>query len=147
MAISVRQQAVLMRRTEDFYQKSKRQARAAGQHIDYRLEDLRAYVLNNLGDRTCLYCRGAITADDFAVVPRLPPERGGSFLFHNQIIACGGCGLAKGLLDYVEFKELCMLLRTWAAPVRDHFLARLRAGTPYVPPPAVPLLLAVTGDE
>src|SRR5207244_997113 len=128
MVLSVQQHAVFVQRTHDAYQLHKRRARAAGQFVDFGLDDLRAYVLNNLGDRRCQYCRGPIPAGGFALSPKVPPERGGSFAFHTLVVTCAACDRAKGVLDYVEFKELMHLLRTWAPAVRARFLARLRTG-------------------
>jgi 5-methylcytosine-specific restriction endonuclease McrA len=124
--LDVRQHAVFVNRTQAVYHAHKQRARAAGLFLDYRLEDLRAFVLNNLGDRTCHYCRGPVTVDAFALNSRIPPERGGSYAFHNLSVTCADCDAAKGFLDYVEFKELMELLRTWAPGVRGRFLARLR---------------------
>src|SRR5437762_13135531 len=124
MALGAQQHAVFVQRTEAGYRQHKRQARAAGQFVDFELEDLRAYVLNNLGDRRCQYCRGPVLAANFTLSPKIPPERGGSFAFHNLVVACADCERAKGVLDYVEFKELMQLLRTWSSAVRAHFLTR-----------------------
>jgi 5-methylcytosine-specific restriction endonuclease McrA len=128
MRLDVQQHAVFVQRTQDAYLAHKQRARAAGQFIDYRLEDLRAYVLNNLGDHACHYCVGPVGVQTFALDPRIPPERGGSYAFHNLAVTCADCHAAKGFLDYVEYKELMSLLRTWAPGVRARFLARLRGG-------------------
>lgn len=124
-------------RTETWFHDERRGARAAGQSIDYRLEDIRHLVRNNVGERHCGYCRGPIRASDFAIVYRVPPERGGGFGFHNLEVMCAACGQAKGSLDRIEFKELFELLRTWSPFVRRYFLARLRSG---VGPPHVRFL-------
>src|SRR5205823_15002594 len=105
MVLNVQQHAVFVQRSYDAYQLHKRKARAAGQFVDFGLEDLRAYVLNNLGDRRCPYCRGPILVNNFALSPKIPPERGGSFAFHNLVVTCADCEKAKGVLDYIEFKE------------------------------------------
>src|SRR5579884_3463788 len=107
--MDVYQHSAFVNRTQSFYQDQRRRARSAGQELDYRLDDLRTFVRNNLGDRHCRYCRGAITPDRFAVMQRIPVERGGSFYFHNLIVVCTSCGAAKGSLDYVEFQELSEL--------------------------------------
>jgi 5-methylcytosine-specific restriction endonuclease McrA len=150
LLLTVAQHAVFVQRTSESYATQKRRAREAGQLIDYKLEDLRAYVLNNLGDRHCHYCRGAVTVESFALDHRIPIERGGSYTFHNLTVVCDSCETAKGSLDYIEFKELMELLRSWSPFVRRNFLARLQAGAPLVPAlelprPAQPILPG--GDE
>lgn len=130
MMLSTAQHAVFIERTHDEYHRQKRRAREAGDFIDYRLEDLRAYVLNNIGDHRCWYCRGPIHADTFALDQKNPPLRGGSFAFHNLAIVCKGCYQAKGHLDYIEFKELIGLLGSWSPFVRRNLLARLQAAGP-----------------
>lgn len=130
MMLSIPQHAVFMQRTYDSYHEQKSRAREAGKFIDYRIDDLRGYVLNNLGDQRCHYCRGPVRADTFALDHKIPPVRGGSFLFHNLAIVCKDCNEAKGHLDYVEFKELMSLLRSWSPFVRKNVLARLQAAGP-----------------
>jgi hypothetical protein len=120
--------ASFLNRTHDFFQRQKRRAKAAGQALDYRIEDLRFYVQNNIGARRCNFCCGAVTPEGFAVVQRNPIERGGSFGFHNLVVVCATCGAAKGSLDHFEFRELTGMLRSWSPFVRDYFLARLCAG-------------------
>ena len=46
-------------------------------------------MLNNIGHRRCHYCRGRVSVDNFALSPKIPPERGGSFAFHNLVVTCG----------------------------------------------------------
>jgi 5-methylcytosine-specific restriction endonuclease McrA len=127
MGITLRDHTAFLQRTQDLYQQQYRRARAAGEFLDYALEDLRVYVAHNLGDRGCQYCLGPITTANFAFNPKNPPERGGSSAFHNHIVTCSGCQTAKGILDFIEYKELMHLLRTWSPEVRANFLARLRA--------------------
>lgn len=114
--------------TQRTFTEQRHRARAAGDAIDYGLEDLRALVRNNFGERHCYFCRGPIAADNFAIVPRIPPERGGGFGFHNLEVVCAPCGRAKGALDRIEFHELHDLLRSWSPFVRRYFLARLGTG-------------------
>ena len=83
---------------------------------------------NHLGERHCYFCRGPITPNNFAVVSRIPPERGGSFAFHNLEVVCALCGRTKGSLDRIEFRELHNLLSSWSPFVCRYFLARLRTG-------------------
>lgn len=136
--LSIPQHSVFLQRTHREFEDQKRRARAAGDFVDYRLEDLRAFVLNNIGARRCHYCRGPIRVDTFALDHKNPPLRGGSYAFHNLAIVCKDCVRAKGLLDYIEFKELISLLCSWSPFVRRNLLARLRAAGPireqlYVP--------------
>lgn len=132
MLLNHKQHAAFVERTQSTYLDHKRWAREAGQFLDYLLDDLRGFVLNNLGERHCRYCRGPVTVETFALDHRIPIERGGSFIFHNLTVVCGTCHAAKGELDYVEFKELMELLRSWSPFVRRYFLARL-AGTTHAP--------------
>jgi 5-methylcytosine-specific restriction endonuclease McrA len=120
--------AVFLRRTEEFYREFRRQARLAGEFVDFQLEDLRAFVEANLGERCCHYCRGPVRVRSFALNARNPIERGGSYCFHNLAVVCRSCDEAKGVMDYVEFKEMWSVLRTWARPVQRRVLAQLRAG-------------------
>jgi 5-methylcytosine-specific restriction endonuclease McrA len=147
MTLNTRQQGVFMRRSQEAFQAIRRRARAAGVYLDYRLDDLQAFVRNNLGDRRCQYCRGDITVDNFALDHRNPIERTGSLIFHNLAVVCEECAIAKGSLDYVEFKELMELVRTWSPPVQKHFRQQLRLGGHQVPPLRVrwPAGCATTG--
>lgn len=121
-------QACFVDLTQRTFTDQRQRARATGDSIDYGLEDLRQLVQNHLGARHCYFCRGAITADNFAIVSRNPPERGGGFGFHNLEVVCAACGQAKGCLDRIEFRELHDLLRSWSPVVRRYFLTRLRTG-------------------
>lgn len=114
--------------TQSCFNRQRHLARVAGEPIDYGVEDLRHLVRNHLGERHCYFCRGPITPDNFAIVARIPPERGGSFGFHNLEVVCAPCGQAKGALDRIEFRELHDLLRSWSPFVRRYFLTRLRTG-------------------
>ena len=120
--------ATFMYRTEQAYHSHKRRALLVGQILDYRLLDLRHYVLNNLGKHHCHYCRGPVAVESFGVDHKIPPDRGGSFAFHNLAVVCKDCQKAKGPLDHFEYRELIALLSTWAKPIRRHFIARLKAG-------------------
>jgi len=128
MRLNERQQAVFMQRTDTWYQRLKRRAQAAGQTLDYPLADLRHYVFHNLGRHHCHYCCGPVDPGTFEIDAKIPPERGGSFNFHNMAVVCKDCGLAKGWLDHFEYRELISLLRSWAPRIRRNFIARLQAG-------------------
>jgi 5-methylcytosine-specific restriction endonuclease McrA len=134
MAVTGKQQATFMHRTQQAFQAVARRARTAGQALDYRLDDLRALVFANLGERHCPYCRGLVTVENFALDHRNPIERTGSYIFHNLAVVCEGCAVAKSSLDYVEFKELMDLVRTWSVPVQKHFREQLRVGGSQVSP-------------
>ncbi|HEV2947037.1 MAG TPA: HNH endonuclease [Gemmataceae bacterium] len=128
MKLSEHHQAVFMQRTDQLYQRQWRQARAAGQTLDYPLGDLRHFVNHNLGRHHCHYCCGPVEPGTFEIDAKIPPERGGSFNFHNLAIVCKDCGQAKGWLDHFEYRELMSLLRTWSPRVRRRFIAKLQAG-------------------
>lgn len=129
MCESIRQQSVFVQRTQEAYQDQLRRARAAQENLDFGIEDIRPYVLNNLGPRACRYCLGPVTPANFALDLKNPPERGGSHIFHNLYVVCADCVAAKGLLDYIEYKELNALLRSWSPFMRRNLLARLRASS------------------
>ncbi len=120
--------AIFTQRTDQLYQKNLRRAQAAGQTLDYRLGDLRYYVSRNIGRHHCHYCCGPVEVGTFDLDYKIPPERGGSFAFHNLAVVCKECSQAKGWLDHFEYRELVSLLRTWATPIRRSFIARLQAG-------------------
>jgi 5-methylcytosine-specific restriction endonuclease McrA len=126
--LSEKNMAIFMQRTAQLFQKHWQRAQAAGQTLDYRLGDLRHFVHYNLGPHHCHYCCGPVEAATFEIDYKIPPARGGSFIFHNLAIVCKDCGQAKGWLDHFEYRELVSLLRTWAPPIRRNFIARLRAG-------------------
>jgi 5-methylcytosine-specific restriction endonuclease McrA len=128
MMLTGPQHAIFMNRTEQIYQAQRRRALSAGQVLDYGPLDLRHYVFNNLGNHHCHYCRGPVAVESFCVDNRIPPDRGGSYAFHNLAIVCKDCQRAKGPLDHFEYRELISLLSTWAPPVRRNFIARLKAG-------------------
>ena len=123
---TAREQAVFLHKTRALYLDNRRCAEKAGRVLSYGLEDLRYFVETHLGPRACPYCRGPVGAVDFALDQRLPTARGGTFALRNLEVSCPECHCAKGLLDGSEFKEILTVLASWARPVRDHFLARLR---------------------
>ena len=96
--------------------------------LDYPLGDLRHFVFHNLGRHHCHYCCGPVEPSTFDIDAKIPPERGGSFNFHNLAVVCKDCAQAKGWLDHFEYRELINLLRSWAPRIRRNFLARLQAG-------------------
>lgn len=127
MQLDIREHNVFLQRTLDGYRQQQGRALAAGDYLDYAIEDVRVFVRNNLGERHCHYCVGPVTAHSFALNPRNPPERGGSHCFHNLAVTCSACAAAKGVLDYIEYKELMGLLKTWSPFIRRNLLARLSA--------------------
>ncbi|GIW79449.1 MAG: hypothetical protein KatS3mg105_1256 [Gemmatales bacterium] len=127
------QRALFNQRSQEWFLAARREARFHGERLDYTLYDLRYFVANNLGSRCCHFCRGPVTADSFAVTSKNPPERGGSFAFHNLVVTCSLCHRAKGALDYIEFKELMAVLSTWSPRVCEYFLTRLKNGSPDKP--------------
>jgi len=128
MKLSDHYQAVFMQRTDQLYQRQWQRARVAGQTLDYPLGDLRHFVHHNLGRHHCHYCCGPVEPGTFEIDAKIPPERGGSFNFHNLVVVCKDCGQAKGWLDHFEYRELMSLLRTWSPRVRRRFMAKLQAG-------------------
>jgi hypothetical protein len=105
----------------------RRQARAAGTCVAYRLDDLRSVVEHHLAQGVCPYCRGPVTPTNFAIDHKIPIARGGKFSFRNLEICCRECAACKGVLDAQEFRELLLLVRTWPKPVQKLFRARLAA--------------------
>ena len=141
MRFSLREHTTLLHGTHEAYRRQKGLALAAGERLDYTVEDLRVYVRNNLGARACHYCLGPVTAANFALAPKNPPERGGSFAFHNLTVTCSRCAAAKAVLDHIEYRELMGLLRSWSPFIRRNLLARLefaanvRDGLEFLPNP------------
>lgn len=127
MSVCLRDHITFLDRTQHAYREQQVAALAAGERLDYGLDDLRPFVRHHLGERHCRYCVGPVTAANFALDLKNPPPRGGSFNFHNLAIVCAGCALAKGPMDYVEYKELLGLMRSWSPFIRRNLLARLRA--------------------
>jgi 5-methylcytosine-specific restriction endonuclease McrA len=74
-------------------------ARAAGHKLDYRLQELRAWVHENLG-RACSYCPTRLTVYNFTVDHRTPTYRGGFHRADNLDFVCKRRNEIKGsLLD------------------------------------------------
>jgi len=141
MKLAERHQAVFMQRTDQLYQRLWQRARASRLTLDYPLADLRHYVLRNLGRHHCHYCCGPVEPGTFEIDAKIPPERGGSFNFHNMAVVCKDCGQAKGGLDHFEYRELISLLRSWSPRIRRNVIARLQAGR------NIPLAFERVSDE
>jgi 5-methylcytosine-specific restriction endonuclease McrA len=113
------------RRTSNSYHSHKKRARAAGQALDYTLDDLRKKVE---GQTYCPYCGCGLTPENFACDHNVPTSRHGSFSLWNVVACCTPCNLSKGNLAGLEFEDLMDLVGEWTAEVRTAFLARLRRG-------------------
>jgi 5-methylcytosine-specific restriction endonuclease McrA len=129
MAITPSEWSLLLRRSGEQYESQKRRARAAGQCILYRLEDLRGLLEKSLAEAVCVYCRQPFSAASYALDHKLPVARGGRFSFRNLDVSCQDCNAIKGVLDSQELRELLIVVNGWPKPVRKNFLARLKAGT------------------
>jgi 5-methylcytosine-specific restriction endonuclease McrA len=127
--MTLQERAVFLARSADQYQSEKARARAAGKCLLYRLEDLRDLLEARLAKPVCPYCLEPFAAATYVLDHQLPVARGGKFTFRNLDVTCHDCSLLKGVLDRQEFRELCGLVRGWPKPVRNNFLARLKAGS------------------
>jgi hypothetical protein len=116
-----------MLRTKNAYFSQKRRAEAAGQRLDFDLEQYRNFARAEIG-QPCLYCFQELTIKNHSPDHATPINRGGSFSLDNIVICCDPCNRAKGILTAEEFQFLLALLRTWPESVRTNTLARLRAG-------------------
>lgn len=135
--MTVTERLRLLQRCREFYQDQKRQARARGRCVAYRLEDLHGLVEKHLPEAPCPYCHRPLTPARMALACRTPAGRGGRFTFRNVEVSCSDCLAVRGALDGPEFRELLLLVRTWPKPVQNEFLARLRAAS-QGPPPVLP---------
>jgi hypothetical protein len=128
MSLTLKERAVFLERTANSFWTLRQQAREAGKIVTYKLDDLRGLVERTLGDRGCPYCRGPVTVGSFVTGCKVPLERGGRGSFRNLEVFCTDCHVLKGILDASEYREMLQLVQSWAKPVRNHFLARLRSG-------------------
>jgi 5-methylcytosine-specific restriction endonuclease McrA len=137
-------------RTQDWFNAFKRQARAAGTCLTYRLEDLRTLVEKQLARPYCPYCQGPFTLATMALTHKTPIVRGGKFTYRNLEVCCPDCHLLRGVLDAQEYRELRLLIATWPRPVQTRFLAGLKTAQSLAQPdlPRVGALEWFTdGDE
>jgi 5-methylcytosine-specific restriction endonuclease McrA len=118
---------VFMKRTANIYAGHKRRARAAGHKLDYTMQELRAWVHENLGT-PCSYCPVRLTVHNITVDHRVPTCRGGFHRADNLDFVCKRCNEIKGSLLDSEMFELLALVGRWGPVTRTDFLARLRAG-------------------
>jgi 5-methylcytosine-specific restriction endonuclease McrA len=146
MALTVRDRAVCWEKCRAAFQAHKDRARAAGTCLIYRLDDLGGLAEWQLAQGVCPYCRGPLTASNFAIGHKVPPTRAGKFSFRNLEVICRDCHAAKGVLDYQEFRELWILMRAWPKPVRGHFLGQLQRGARPATLPPVGSLEWFTGS-
>ena len=119
---------VIWNRTSDIYRHQKDKAKAVGVLLDYTIERLRELVTNAVAQGHCNYCRCVLTVDNFSIDHMVPIARRGSHEEKNLLVCCSLCNSAKGVLDYVEFKNLLRAMESWSNEIRRHTLARLRAG-------------------
>jgi hypothetical protein len=126
MALTSRDLSLLWRRTQEWFNALKREARAAGTCPSYCLEDLRTLVEKCLARSVCSYCRHPLTVTTMALAHKTPIARGGRFTLRNLEVCCPECQLLLGLLDTQEYRELRLLVATWPRPVQTRFLASLR---------------------
>jgi hypothetical protein len=139
VSLTPSERAALWRRAADSYRHLTEEARAAGTCVTYRLDDLQGFLDRHFARPVCSHCSQPVGAATFELGLRVPSARGGRFNLRNLEVLCPDCRLLKGVLDSQEFRDLRHLLAGWPRPVREDFLARLRAGTPLVrsalPPP------------
>ncbi len=127
--MSSRERARFLRRSREFFESLASQVRSAGHGLACRLDDVRSFLEMRLARGRCPYCGGPLGPGDFVLDLQVPPSRGGRFTFRNLDVLCSECQAARGPLIGPEFRELLLLAAGWAKPVRNAFLARLRAGT------------------
>jgi 5-methylcytosine-specific restriction endonuclease McrA len=135
MAMTTKDRALFWQRTQDWFHALKRQARAAGACLTYRLEELRTLVESHLARPVCPYCQGPFTVATMALAHKTPIARGGKFLFRNLEICCPDCLLLRDVLDAQEYRELRLLIATWPRPVQKRFLAALKVAVSLAQPP------------
>jgi hypothetical protein len=132
MSMTPKERAALRRLTQETFETQKGRARGAGKFLLYGLEDLRAFVELQLARPVCPYCQGPYAPATLAIDYKVPIARRGRCILRNLEVCCRDCHALKGVLDAQEFRELLHLIGGWAKPVRQQFLARLRAGSPLV---------------
>lgn len=116
------------KRTGRIFQNQRRDAREAGVWLDYDVAGFRKLVQKALDNESCPYCDGRLTVINFSCDHKVPKTRGGHHSIVNLIICCKNCNQAKGALDHIEWRQLMNVMSCWSSPVRQHTIARLRAG-------------------
>ncbi len=115
------------KRTAAAIQSHRTRALAAGQIIDYSLDELRRLVAD-AQQLPCPYCRRRLTDAGFSVDHSTPTSRGGSFALWNLQVTCKQCNLTKGALTHEEFSSLWVVALSWQSAGRLDLMSRLRAG-------------------
>lgn len=120
--------AAFTKRTGRIFQNQRRDAREAGVWLDYDASGFRRLVARALESEECPYCQGRLTVTNFSADHKVPKSRGGGHSIVNLVICCSHCNQAKGALDHVEWRMLMNAMTSWHPAVRQHTIARLRAG-------------------
>lgn len=118
---------VMAVRTRTAFGNHSRRAKETGEVIEFALADLRGFVAARMPDG-CAYCRRAWTAKNWSLDHRVPTCRTGRHALDNLVLCCLPCNTAKGPLDGYEWSVLLDAVRQFSPSVREHTLARLRAG-------------------
>lgn len=116
-----------MKRTTNAIDSHRVRAKAAGQHLDYGLDDLRIKVTEAL-QLPCCYCGVGMTDASWSSDHATPTSRGGSFNLDNVQVVCKTCNEIKGALTHEEFSVLKRVMWEWASEGRMNVMQRLRAG-------------------
>lgn len=122
---------MFMKRTANIFRHQQNRARSCHQHMDYNLDQFRAWVRKTLGSQ-CDYCHQVLTAANFSVDHHEPIRRGGTFLAENLNLVCMRCNKLKGILTALEYQSLLDLIKTWPAEVKKNLLTRLYSGGKYM---------------
>lgn len=119
--------AVFKKRSADMYGNHKKRAARDGIYLDYELDGLRE-LIHRSAEEPCPFCSCEITAHNFSADHKVPISRRGGHSITNLVICCLDCNLAKGPIEYYEWREVMKVVSTWPMPIRKHFIARLKAG-------------------
>lgn len=119
---------IFTKRTGNLFNNLKQRAKKDGRFVDFDLADIRRIVHNAIVEGACVWCRNALTSSNFSGDHRLPTSRGGAHSIANICICCLDCNLAKGPIEYYEWRELMQVINTWPLEVRRNLLLRLKAG-------------------
>lgn len=120
--------SLFVKRTGDLYGNLKKRAKMDGHFLDFELEDIRRIVREAIEHAHCPFCRGELLPGNFSADHKLPISRGGTHSIVNILICCLNCNLAKGPIEYFEWRELMQVMSSWPLEIRRHTLVRLKAG-------------------
>lgn len=118
---------LFMKRTTNAIDSHRKRAKAAGQRLDYGLDEFREKVIESLR-LPCYYCGVGLTDANWSSDHSTPTSRGGSYCLWNVEIVCKHCNEAKGALTHEEFSALLCVLRDFQSQARLNVIQRLRAG-------------------